>query len=169
MTITIPQLDLRNLRRRAISSVTLLAYLACAIGFPMPDAAANACGQTVCCCGTAEQCQSSGCGCTPAPKIEVPSCCSKKAEPVKASCCENKSLAANATDAKPKTIRWVVGMSAQKCRGGQSNWVSADVALPGPPPADWQPSWPYCHSLPIDHVHSPFHLEAPRDPPPRSV
>jgi hypothetical protein len=143
------------MRRRLISSVTLLAYLACAVGFPMPEMAArspNSCGQQVCCCGTLEQCQASGCGCTPAPVVN--SCCAKKS-----TCCEQ--------DAKPKPIRWVVGMSAQKCRGGQSHWVSADVAVPGPPPADWQPSWPYCHSLSVLHVSSLFRAEAPSDPPPR--
>jgi hypothetical protein len=159
MKLLLAQLEWRSLRRRLVSSVTLLAYLACAIGFPMPEVgaqSANGCGQAVCCCGTAVQCAASGCGCTP--KVEVKSCCKKKSEAVH-SCCSS--------DAKSKPVRWVVGMSAQKCRGGQTNWVSADVALPGPPPADWQPSWPYCYSLSVWHVRSPFLVEAPRDPPPR--
>jgi hypothetical protein len=171
MKLAIPKIGWPS-ARRAISSVTLLAYLACAIGFPMPDAAAragSACGpQGGCCSGTAAQCHGSGCGCTPAPKGEIKTCCARTVAQATKSCCNKQtSTKAQSKESKPTQIRWVIGLSAQKCRGGQTNWVSADVALPGPPPADWQPNWPFCHSLSVWHVQSPSLLEAPRDPPPR--
>src|SRR5437588_52489 len=80
----------RNLRRRLCSGLTLIAYLAAALGFPVPEGLANehgsaACGPKMCCCGSVEQCKTSGCGCShPAPAADpipdeqtLPSCCTK--------------------------------------------------------------------------------------------
>lgn len=170
----------RSLRRRLCSGVTLLAYVVAAIGFPVPEAPAqspHACGQQVCCCGSAEQCKASGCGCshqtpeTP-PEEQEPDCCSKKKATAEPSCCvkeKGTTQEPTKTPDKPKknTVRWVVGISAQKCRGGATQWLSADAALPMQAPLTWQPSWPYCHSLPITHEH-PFAIAADvLDPPPR--
>jgi len=166
-------------KRRLISGVTLLGYLVTAIGYPVsgaPAHAANACGQSVCCCGTAEQCKASGCGCphhhgepeTPAESDE-PSCCSSKSKEHEpdGSCCVKKPAAKKPTK-QTQPIRWVIGMAAQKCKGGATHWVGAEAALPGPTPIDWQPSWPYCHSLPILEEIPLVHVTHPIDPPPRS-
>ena len=153
----------QSIRRRLISGVTLLAHLACAFGFPLPYASAGrgACGTATCCCGNADECRASGCGCTHQAEPAIPKCCATKRPPVKA--CGAKG------EAKSKPVRWTIGIAAQKCRGGQTHWISADLALPGPTPTDWRPSWPYCYSVPTAlQVH--FELtEAPIDPPPRTV
>jgi len=64
-------------------------------------------------------------------------------------------------------MQWVVGISAQKCRGGATEWIHAQAALPGPLPTNWKPSWPFCHDVPVHH-ESHFMLAMDRlDPPPR--
>ena len=176
----------RILRRRLCSGVTLLAYLIAVIGAPVPETSGqspNACGQEVCCCGTPEQCQASGCGCPhrgqlPAPQEalpeeeDTPSCCSheSKKPAVKSSCCvrEPSTPSDVPIKSKPNTVRWVIGMSAQKCRGGATTWLNAAPALPMQAPLSWQPSWPYCHSLPITHEHRFVLSMDLLDPPPRS-
>src|SRR2546425_589785 len=105
----------RTRGRRLCSGVTLLAYLAVAIGFPVPDSSArsaHACGQAVCACGTAEQCKASGCGCphspakapaepTPDADEQAPGCCSEAApEP---SCCKSSSPSKKPVAAKKPT------------------------------------------------------------------
>ncbi|HZZ77374.1 MAG TPA: hypothetical protein VFE62_02585 [Gemmataceae bacterium] len=144
--------------RRLCVAVTLLAYASTALGFPLPAGAASTaspdhgCGQRVCCCGTVEQCKTSGCGCSHDDPEESnePTCCVKKP-----------------TSAKPD-LRWVLSISARKCSGGATEWVSAHAALPGAMPLTWQPSWPYCHRVPLTrhciHVVTSDLL----DPPPRS-
>jgi hypothetical protein len=171
--------DWRALRRRLCAGVTLLAYLVAAIGFPAPQTPAqspHACGQQVCGCGTAAQCKANGCCCshgtTPAPPAEQEpaDCCSKK-KPA-APCCVKESSTTQKpakAPAKPKgnTVRWVLGISALKCRGGATQWISAEAALPLQAPVCWLPSWPYCHSLPVLHEY-PFAIaEDLLDPPPR--
>lgn len=167
-------------RRRLLAAITLVAYLATAIGFPVPEARGthHACGQDVCGCGTPEQCKASGCAC---PHREVsepettddaePSCCAKKKQDSEAppSCCVKKPTEPRRpkNSTKPNTVRWVVGISAQKCRGGASHRISADVALPSPTPMIWLPSWPYRHSLSVLQLTPFVHAEAPLDPPPR--
>jgi hypothetical protein len=163
----------QKFKRRLCTAVALLAYLAAAIGFPLPKAAARpaaaGCGQRVCCCGTAAQCKASGCGCghQSAPPVEKapPACCAKK--PVaKSTCCTPAPAKAPGKD-KQAPVRWVPGMAAQKCGGGGVEWISANAALPPIAPFDWQPSWPYCHSILINNDH-PFMMAADKtDPPPR--
>jgi hypothetical protein len=173
------RLNLRNplpraLPRRLLSGVTLLAYLVAAIGFPVPQTpahAANACGQQVCSC---QDCKASGCGCshrppeTPPQETEPAECCSLKPAKAPSPCCAKKSFTAPKPTKTPKnSVQWVVGISALKCRGGATEWVSAGAALPTAAPLTWQPSWPFCYSLPVTH-HSCFVLAADLfDPPPR--
>jgi hypothetical protein len=169
----------RSLRRRLCAGVTLLAYLVAAIGFPAPQTSAQArhpCGQQVCGCGTAQQCKASGCCCShgapqaPPAEQEPAGCCSKK-KPA-ASCCVKESSTTQKpakAPSKPKsnTVRWVIGVAALKCRGGATQWISADAALPMQAPVCWLPTWPYCHSLPVTH-EDPFTVVADLlDPPPR--
>jgi hypothetical protein len=180
-------------RRRVISAVTILAYVAAAIGFPMPATASNdrtARGQRVCCCGSEAKCRASGCGCSHAPlpvpvgksgeKIPGNECCSTHSRPTKSvqstrSCCSRSSDTTKPVESdsivppkpKPKPLRWVVGISALKCQSGASKWISIQAALPGPEPLNWQPSWPYSHTLFILQEHPFFVDNAPLDPPPR--
>ena len=165
MLCTLGKLLGRSLRRRLCAGVTLLAYLIAAIGFPLPATSANsphACGQAVCGCGTAEQCEASGCGCShaPDPQEETPGdCCSKK-KPTKSRCAPDKKV-------KSEPIRWVVGIAALKCQGGATQWVTTQAALPTAEPITWQPSWPYCHSVPILCERSFLISSDLLDPPPR--
>lgn len=165
----------RAFQRRVIAGVTLLAYLAATIGYPLP---AGARGQQVCGCVPAEKCSGGGCGCShkPAPVKMKPSCCAKKS-----ACCEKKSgntpnccakkPVGEARQAKnPKPVQWVIGIAAKQCRtGGVAEWQSGEIALPGAPPMTWSPSWSPCGIVPFVHS-SPFVVasESP-DPPPRSV
>jgi hypothetical protein len=153
----------RDALGRMISGVTLLAYLVAALGFPIPvttanaPAGASACGQRVCCCGSVTKCRGSGCGCshTPLPKPAVPTCCIKKPSQPKPS-------------PKKSSLQWVISMSAQKCGGAATEWIHAQAALPGPLPETWQPSLPFCHSVPVLQEYH-FTLALDRlDPPPRS-
>jgi hypothetical protein len=166
MRFRFPKQMWHALRRRLITAVTLLAYLATAIGFPMPASAAapstsHGCGQRVCCCGTAAQCRSSGCGCGRETPAEEPGCCSKKHPP--------KSTSTKTPEKQKSTsLRWVIGISAKKCGTGDSDWVSAQAALPPLAPTDWQPSWPYCHAVSALHEH-PLVIAADQvEPPPRA-
>jgi hypothetical protein len=82
---------------------------------------------------------------------------------------QGNAKAVQAAEQRPQgnTIRWVVSISALKCRGGAAQWVNADAALPLAAPHRWQPSWPYCHSLPVTHDHPFFIAHDLLDPPPR--
>jgi hypothetical protein len=160
-----------RMRRRLCSCVTLLAYLIAAIGYPLPVAKASQraspCGQQVCGCGSVEQCQAGGCCCSHSrerPEQDAtPSCCSKRTPKpaVKPSSSVKDQTPANAN------YRWVVGISALKCQGAATHWITAQAALPTAAPLSWQPIWPFCYSLPVTH-HSRFVLSADLlDPPPR--
>lgn len=167
-------------RRRLVSTVTLLAYVLVVVGFPIPTTSASAAssssvrGQRVCCCGSEAKCRASGCGCSHSPLPE-PVVSSEKSEPTH-SCCSRpiidmeKPAQGHAKEARkpnPKLMRWVVGISALKCQSGGSQWVSMQAALPGPTPLNWQPNWPYSHTLMILQQYPFFADEAPLDPPPR--
>ena len=158
----------RAVRRRLCAGMTFLAYLAAAIGFPLPNADAKSPTggvNQVCCCGTPIQCKASGCGCSHEPAPEPEPCCAKK---LPTSCCVKGSTTTKpATESKSDSVRWVLGMSAKKCGGGLTDWVHADAALPMPTPLTWQPSWPYCHSLPITQEFTLSLSANPLDPPPR--
>src|ERR1017187_7861259 len=87
MLFHLETLDWRALRRRLFASLTLLAYVVAAIGFPVLDApaqSAHACGQQVCGCGTVEQCKEGGCCCSrkapeaPPEEQEPADCCAKE-------------------------------------------------------------------------------------------
>jgi hypothetical protein len=161
----------RLLRRRLCAGVLLLAYVVAAVGVPVPDApakSAHACGQQVCGCGAAER-EAGGCCCshkapeTPPPEEKPGDCCAKK----KPAASKDNASPKAPTKPKQNTVRWVVGISAMKCKTGTTHWLSADAALPMQAPATWRPSWPYCHSLPIIN-ESPFAIAADLlDPPPR--
>jgi hypothetical protein len=194
MIVSLGKPGWRNLRQRLCSAVTLLAYLAAAIGYPVPETfasrgqTANGCGRQVCCCGSAEQCRASGCCCshhTPVPQEDVPrqdepapDCCSErpKAPPAAKSSCSVRETPQSPGAQEPKktptkskhaSMRWVVGISALKCRGAVTQWVSAQAALPAEAPLCWQPIWPYCRSLPVSHDRSfVLTMDLP-DPPPR--
>jgi hypothetical protein len=165
MRFKFQQPDWRSVRRRLCAGVTLLAYLCAAIGFPMPKA--NACGQQVCGCATAQTCQTGGCCCSPAKPAKseeaVPSCCVKK-KPAKPTCCTND---ATTKTNNPMPVGWVIGITAQKCQGSATHWISAQAALPGPTPADWRPSWPYCHDVVGAREFRLLLSIDPLDPPPR--
>jgi hypothetical protein len=177
----------RNLRRRLISAVTLLAYLVAAIGYPVPQskASANPCGQRVCCCGSEATCRAIACGCPDSPLLpdiesvsqdqpvvdhgsRAPaaprSCCSRSTpEPTKPSAAPTKAPSKGQGNA----LRWVIGIAALKCKGASMSWLSCGAALPPIMPYCWQPTWPYCHSLPITHHFPVIRGQKPVDPPPR--
>ena len=174
----------RGWRRRTCVGVMIVAYLTAAIGYPLPEGrseSANSCGAGVCGCGTAEQCKASGCGCShskaePKPTPPPASCCAKKpTKPAKSSCCSSPKPDAKPEAASPErkgdsnasSLRWVVGISALKCKGLATTWISVGAALPLTEIVHWQPNWIYVGDLPIIHRHAPYHSKVPLDPPPR--
>ena len=197
--------------RRAISVVTLLGYLASAIGFPMPadSASANPCGQRVCCCGSEAQCRATGCGCSdsplpppaksPAPTPPPANCCSQETHrtedcppegcesssptaepsiPSRSCCVKPRSKLKKPSDPTTKSpgktqsqeLRWVVGIAALKCQGGPTHWFKPRMSqCPARAPTVWQPSWPYCESIPVMHVYPFVVVVDLLNPPPTGV
>ncbi len=185
----------RTQRRRIVSAVVLFAHVLGTIGVPMPVSSAHSasgpCGRaaSACCCGTAEQCRASRCGCPHSPALtpdatcaiaeDVPSCCAAKAAPP----AEPKSCCAQPTtpDAKPREpskpqresdpdkVRWVIGISAQKCRGGTFAEAGETAPLWIVAPFTLRQYWPLCASI-ADIQQYPFSIAAEHlDPPPRSL
>jgi hypothetical protein len=178
--------------RRFISGLTICAYFVASIGHPIasPGGSNHPCGRQVCCCGSEAKCRASGCGCSHSPLPDAtqssaeetsPSCCTTQSHDKRfgneseqqPSCCKpstsSKKPDRSGSPAKSaaKSLRWVIGVSAQKCRGGATEWISGHAALPGPLPTVWLPAWPFCHTLPVLHLRS-FHCgHCPADPPPR--
>jgi hypothetical protein len=174
----------RGVRRRLISAVTLLVYVFSSIGYPLPESYAQSGGGTkVCCCGSEKVCRASGCGCahsTLPPPEQMPapgSCCSHGAHQADSmkTCCKQTSATgkSNSTPSptpdksKNTSARWVVGVAAQKCRGGASGTIHSPAAVPASLPITWLPVYPFCYSIPLGQEHPAVVTADLLDPPPR--
>src|SRR5262245_37461819 len=89
-----------------LTEVALVAYLAAAIGFPLPARL-----------GPAARCCAGACGC-PAEKQARANCCC--CAPKRPNCCQQ----AKADAPREPTLRWVIGEQQQRCRGLATVWLS---------------------------------------------
>src|SRR5262249_30904596 len=99
-------------------------------------------------------------------------CCQHDQTAPSKSCCNTASSTAerlrSVRPATPPRWRWVPGMSALRCQGLSTLWVSASAVVPPPCPVTWSPTWPCLESLSIAD-ETAFVLPArPPIPPPRS-
>lgn len=128
----------------------------------------------------------------PAIEDDVPACCAKKAAmPAETkSCCtkpaesvEQKSCCAKPTkpdvpaeepeespaQPEPGKVRWVIGISAQKCRGGTLAGAGDAAPLWIVAPFTLRQYWPLCACITVLQQY-PFTIPAEHlDPPPRSA
>lgn len=111
-------------RIRAISTITLLAFVGAGIGFPMPARLVRPdddfpCRYHGCGCLTAEMCRTDCC-CTPTKKIET----------TKKSCCSDKtSETCDQTEDQNVTESTTVVIGALKCKGQAGKWLSLPPTL----------------------------------------
>ena len=216
----------RLLRQRISAAVAVCAYLAAAIGFPLPSIPSlrkdtskpYPCMDHECGCQSAEECWAHCCCFTPeerwawaeAHNVQPPeyaerptaqeslsatACCDSEPEErgaccsahhhETASCCQHHDTASErraccsaedakaATDAKPASdqtigVRWVLGMSAQRCRGLTMLWVNSG-AVSEPPAALSRAPIPTLSERLASLTRSPFRISLrPPSPPPRS-
>jgi len=144
-----------KLARPGISAVMVLAYLAAAIGYPLPATqSTHPCGQSVCCCG------SDACGSCGSRQPTARSCCPREDSS------QTSAVAKTATDA---SVRWVVGIEALKCHGHATAWITVAAALPPALPVSSQPSRPFLHFVPFVEQHPFVAVHKPFVPPPRPV
>ncbi len=147
-----------------------MAYLLTAFGLPMPAGRAGegpACG-----CARVEECSGGKCCCGQARPGR--SCCTGKPG-CTMPCCQHGTRSESCphdgqTDEAPTGgVRWVPGVSAMKCRGQSTLWVSTGVTLPAPSLVDGRPQLDHAGWLPwSDDFAYPIRL-LPPDPPPRSM
>jgi len=172
-------------------AVALCAYLAAAVGLPVPVAAAGGRAFPGCGCGGAERCQQ-GCCCStarpetppePAEDTGAPACCSQAGEDgpnapadEPCCCCQGKEGGAccgrsccrkkRPSRTVPPPLVWRPTLSASRCRGVATAWVSLGAVLP-PRPVTWSP----CRLPPSAVSHRPASAplvpHTPPDPPPR--
>jgi hypothetical protein len=181
----------RALGRRAFVGLALVAYLATAVGFPVaapatrPRQQAYPCMNGVCGCPDAETCWRSCCCHSPAERfawarahgVEPPAYAEQPTargwnEPRLRDRVAHKAGGCCAEKTKPLPCpsgRWVVGVSALKCRGLATVWVQAGSVLPPPRPLTWSPSWPAVGRLGIGDATPFLNPWSPPVPPPRSV
>ena len=175
--------------RRAAVVVSLLAYVAAQVGFPVLVSAHSSsrhvrpCGCVVtddcqtCCC-SAKKSTASG-GCCAEPKAEAPSCpacCTgqtTKTEPDTAGCpeCEKSSAAQKNSTKKDDGARvsWVIGTLSQNCQGLRACWIALGAAVPVPDLALLQVDSCAGERLVSANLHAVPRTISPPIPPPRAL
>jgi hypothetical protein len=144
----------RNVRQRFCCGVVLAAYLATIFGFPLPatgrpgDSTTAPCRGKACDCQTEAMCQG-GCCCSTVQQSADDSSdavvCDTDAQDPSHSCCSSKSvsIAGRAVPAKPSKkspanrdhgLRWVVGVTALRCQGQSTLWVTSGAVTVAAPP-----------------------------------
>jgi hypothetical protein len=209
----------RSLRHRLAAGVALCAYLAAALGLPLPASPPREKGQPFPCmdhpcgCRTAEQCWTHCCCLTPeerwawarAHNVEPPAYAERPAgsaegwnaaplrdqvegkAPTKGrgaccraekSCCADPACgrgcchastppASVKTDATKGGVRWVLGVSAQRCQGLTTLWLSTGTTLPPPRAVAWAPCEVAAGWLPATDTAACLLSRTPPAPPPR--
>jgi hypothetical protein len=159
------------LPRRFGTAVALVAYLVTAFGLPLPVFPAHS-GKP----GAPFPCQNRPCGCQAVGECCQGCCCSHPQEQASAEpdCCaadhgrsrpaENP---ARARDEPGAAWRWVHGISALRCRGSSTSWVSSGVVSLVPPPLAWTPGVTVVDSIPTYEEIALVLPTAPPTPPPR--
>jgi hypothetical protein len=168
---------MQALRRRFTSGVVLLFYLATIFGFPLPASGKTIAGPVQACgCQMANQCghccssagHGSG-GCCGNP-VAMP------ANPPKKACCQAKQGATPTQPANTDTeqssaadspVQFVLGVSALRCHGLSTHWMTAGGSAP-PPLILWNPELnpvALVCNLALSSLQRPI---PPLEPPPRS-
>jgi hypothetical protein len=177
--------------RRLTGGVALLSYVTSALGLPLPSPIKKdrsvpfPCQDRACGCTSAEQSSHSCCCFTPEERrawaerhgVTPTGCCgggaSEKGE------CRGCSQACQGceqeagVDEKPccvpngKSVRWSSGLSALRCKGQGTLWVTTGAVLPPPPPLTWCPSMPCTGWLAYPDIGVVTIAATPPDPPPR--
>ena len=178
--------------RRLCAGLVLLSYLATASGVPLPLLPGKdlsqpfPCMDHACGCRSAEECWRHCCCFTPEEKfawarrhgIEPPAyaerpgaCCANGAEGADSlpPCCAGKSGACcHAAEHRPAAGRgWVIGLTALRCRGLSTVWVTTGSVLPPAAPLAWRPWPPLVATLSYPDRLPNTHPPSPPDPPPR--
>ncbi len=149
--------------RQVCGGLTLAAYLMAALGVPLPAGprvASATCQRLACGCSSAEACRLGGCCCSPhgAQSSESETTTQNRKKKSKAAqrhqqqvadgtcckkpCCQPQPNGETAqtddadedADESSDGVEWVIGISAMKCRGQSTFWVSAGIVLPAPAP-----------------------------------
>jgi hypothetical protein len=140
-----------------LAAVALVAYLAAAIGFPLPARP----GAAGCCAGA--------CGCPAEEQARASCCCAPaKRAPKRPNCCQRQAKG-DAGAPREATLRWVIGEQQQRCRGLATVWLSVGAALPPPPPVQLSLEQPACGLVVIEPDRATILPRRPPLPPPRAV
>jgi hypothetical protein len=167
---------LRSHRRRFrpfCGGVALAAYLAVAVGFPVPAANRpehdpSPCPPDSCACDPADRAAHRCCCCqpvpTPQPVAEVP-------EPPACPHCaaESAQTESPAADRPASAWRWQGGIVTLRCRGLATVWVGTGAVVPPPVPLTWSPTWPLADRVASTDDNLPSLVSSPPDPPPRAA
>ena len=184
--------------RRTVAFVAMVAYLATAWGFPLPQLAQNVtavqfpCQGNACGCPTADQCWKSCCCHTARERLDwarvhgvtIPSdaradlLAAAAREEAPRTCCAHDEPAEGCDASQPTKrdgatksrleICFVLGIEARKCRGLSTQWVTSGVSLPTAMAPTWEFDW-----APVGRIlpiSEPFDglAFAPPVPPPRA-
>jgi len=182
----------RRFVRKLCAVFALLAYLAVAVGLPLPAVARKdvsqpfPCQDHACGCRSAEECWLHCCcftpeqrwpwaeahGVVPPAYAERPTrpageteSCPHASGPAARSCCGRHHQAS--PPPPPAGARWVMGVESLRCRGLTTLWASAGAVVPPPPVLSWRPFWPLRGALSFADASPRVHLPVPPDPPPR--
>ena len=180
-------------RRRAVVLVLLVGQLFSAIGLPLPAAAAPKdlsqpfpCMNNPCGCSSAEACWRSCCCTTLAERLawarehgivppeyvreqveETGDCC----DPNTPDCphCKKRHTRHDA-EAKPKSVRWVLGVAARRCQGhGPMAFFADTPGLPPMSPLTIVVRRPVVARIAIRSERRTTIAHQPPSPPPRSI
>jgi hypothetical protein len=180
----------RSVRHRLLAGLALVAYLAAALGLPLPAAARKHTGQPYPCqdnpcgCQSAEQCWRHCCCLTPEQRwawarehgVEPPPYAERPAAHAEHSdgdhsCCDHHGTCEHAPEPdpapQPSGPRWSFALNVWKCQGLNTLWVSAGAVLPPPAAVAWTPGL-----APVDRLVHPDDPASdlpscPPSPPPR--
>jgi hypothetical protein len=94
------------------------------------------------------------------------SCCAAHED--RPSCCERSSApSAKPAPATKGRLRWGTTMTAWRCQGYSTLWVSVGAVLPGSPRDAWVPDCTPPVYLPLSSIRADRIASTPLDPPPR--
>jgi hypothetical protein len=161
----------RSTPRRLGAAAALLAYLVTAFGMPLlvfPSSSGKIDGSF--------PCQNRPCGCQVVGGCCHGCCCSHPQQPAGAEqdCCAadhgpSRPAESPPGDANEKGAawRWVRGISALRCQGYSTSWVTSGAVALVAPPLAWTPCVAVVDSLPAQEEMALVLSTAPPTPPPR--
>jgi hypothetical protein len=165
----------RSLGHQLCAGLSLVAYLAAVLGFPVPIAARQnhhhpfPCQQHACGCANAESCWKHCCCFTPEQKltwaheqgIEPPA---EAEPPCTHACCQTKAARSTSRNKAPT---WRLGINCPRCQGHSTLWISTGTVLLAPV-LSWNPKL-RLQGWTLNGAATALVLPlAPPDPPPRT-